>query len=173
MQTLVIGKMTKAVSVLASTALTLLCVFTSTIAEEMPKQFDFTVTFTWATSSNETIKLGEKHTGSSWRAIMVATNNAGGVFMNNMVGNCASFTLRSGETLEALGACSYEDKDGDQLYETFKSTIQGKGSIAFIGGTGKFAGIQCEGEYTTVGWARQGAGGVGKKQGRCTFANKS
>jgi len=170
MHPVVFGKIAEVVAVLATAALISLCVSTPASGEEMPKQFDFTLTFTWATSSNETIKLGEKNTGSSWRATLVATNDAGAVFMNNMVGNCASFTLQGGEALQALGACAYEDKDGDQLYETYKSTTQGKGSLAFIDGTGKFGGIHCEGEYTTVGWARQGAGGVGKKKGSCTFS---
>lgn len=171
MKTLVIQKLLDTMS--SVTIATLISLGTSVAASagDMPKEFDFVVTFTYATKSSEDIKLGEKDAGNSWRADMVAINDAGDVFMNNMAGNCADFGLNIAGAREGLGACLYEDSDGDFLYETYRlHTRPAPTTIAFVGGTGKFAGIECKGEAKIVGWARGGAAGVGKKKGSCKFA---
>lgn len=140
-------------------------------ANELPKQFDFVVTFTYSITSSQDIKLGENDYGNSWQGDMVAINDAGGVFMNNTAGKCADFGLTMGGTREGVGACFYEDSDGDRLYETYRlHTDPEPITIEFVGGTGKYTGIKCKGEAKIIGWGRGGAGGVGKKMGSCNFA---
>lgn len=140
-------------------------------ANELPKQFDFVVTFTYSITSSQDIKLGKNDFGNSWQGDMVAINDAGAVFMNHSAGRCADFGLTMGGTREGIGACFYEDSDGDLLYETYRlHTDPAPITIEFVGGTGKYTGIKCKGEAKIVGWGRGGAGGVGKKTGSCKFA---
>lgn len=150
-----------------SIAIPLLGLSTVVNAADMPKEFDFKVTWTWATTGLKALEVGEKDSFNTHQLTMVATNDAEELFMHNMVGHCNGMMMRIGGTFRQAGACTYEDKDGNQLYETYEADEPGKGKIAFIGGTGPFEGIQCEGEWYTAGFARAGEGGVGKKVGSC------
>jgi hypothetical protein len=50
------------------------------------------------------------------------------------------------------GVCSFTRPDGDQVFMTYKTSgvagKTGKGTITYVGGTGKFVGIQGGGEFT-------------------------
>ncbi len=167
----VIGRLLYKLSCTTVAALMSLGASVAVSANELPKQFEFVVTFTYATTSSEDIKLGEKDSGNSWRGDMVSINDAGAVFMSNMAGKCAEFGLTMGGMREGVGACFYEDSDGDLLYETYRlHTRPAPVTIEFVGGTGKYTGIKCKGEAEIIGWGRGGAAGVGKKTGNCKFA---
>lgn len=92
---------------------------TSAAAQEMPKQFEFSVTY-HAVVTSDMVTLAEKDFAGSFHGKFIATNDSGGVFMHNMFGNCSYAVVRAKGVLEMSGGCTYTDKDGDQLYETFK-----------------------------------------------------
>jgi len=50
------------------------------------------------------------------------------------------------------GLCSFTRPDGDQVFTTYKASgvagKTGKGTLTYVGGTGKFVGIQGSGEFT-------------------------
>lgn len=152
---------------LLATVVTCLGFSVSVNANDMPKEFDFTVTFTWA-STDHTLELGEKNKGTTWQGKFAASNDAGDVFMHNMFGECIGLNLNIASNGENRGACVYTDMDGDKLYETFQRAGD-KREITFIGGTGKFAGIECSGEFKGVGWNADFSQGLGKKIGSCRF----
>lgn len=87
--------------------------------------------------------------------------------MHNMFGQCTGSSLRVGEKHEAMFGCTYEDKDGDNLFETGKATAPRTGQLIFVGGTGKFDGLQCDGNFKTVAVSKDRSKGVGKKTGSC------
>lgn len=139
---------------------------TSAAAQEMPKQFEFSVTY-HAVVTSDMVTLAEKDFAGSFHGKFIATNDSGGVFMHNMFGNCSYAVVRAKGVLEMSGGCTYTDKDGDQLYETFKIPPGGSGEIAFVGGTGKFAGIECAGKFETVARSQDRSMAIGKKNGSC------
>lgn len=138
-------------------------------AQSMPSEFDFSVTYTYV-ARRAAVDLGGANTAVAIDASFVATNDAGGAFMNNMFGQCSYVLLQSGGAPQMLGGCSYEDKDGDRLYETFRMLSGGPGESAFLGGTGKFSGIRCDGKFTSLAASKDRTKGVGKKSGSCKFA---
>ena len=68
-------------------------------AQNMPKQFDFSVSY-HAVVSNSSVALGGKDFVSSFHGHFIATNDAGDVFMNNMFGKCSYVVMRAGGILQ-------------------------------------------------------------------------
>ena len=136
------------------------------MAQEIPKQFDFSVSYS-AVVSSEVAPLGEEDFAAAFIGNFIATNDAGGAFMHNMFGKCAYAVVRADGVLEMSGGCNYADGDGDQLYETFRLPPGGSGELAFIGGTGKFAGIRCTGKFSTQSRSQDRSMIIGKKTGSC------
>lgn len=145
---------------------TLFALASSAVAQEMQKQFDFSVTY-HASVNSDMVALADKDFAGSFHGKFIATNDAGGIFMHNMFGNCSYAVVLAKGVLEMSGGCTYVDKDGDQLYETFKIPPGGGGQLAFIGGTGKFAGIECEGKFETLARSQDRSMAIGKKSGSC------
>ena len=140
-------------------------------AEDMPKEFDFKSTGTWAETYAEAISLGEKDRAAIWQHKNVTINDAGDFFMHNMVAHCIGYRSPGSEST-LTGTCSYEDKDGNQLYETYESKTRGQGTSEVFGGTGPYAGIRCTSDWQASGFAQEAEGGVYLKTGHCIRDSK-
>lgn len=73
------------------------------------------------------------------------------------------------------GLCSYTRPDGDMIFATYKATGRlggagGKGTWSYVGGTGKYVGIQGSGEFERLpGFRSSGKGtfqGMNKSKGQ-------
>lgn len=138
-------------------------------AQSMPKEFDFSVTYTFATRRTA-VDLGAPNVAVAIEGSFVATNDAGGPFMNQMFGQCSYAFIQASDSPEMLGGCSYEDRDGDKLFESFHMLGGRPGETKFFGGTGKFAGIRCEGKFVPVAASKDRSKGIGRKTGSCRFS---
>lgn len=140
------------------------------LAAEMPKEFPFSVTFT----NSGTSKVVQQGTGSARAVdhILIATNDAGKGFLHNVTAYCVGMSYNDqDQPPKGGGACTFTDADGDQLFERYTFTRPGAGEIRFIGGTGKYAGIQCQGEFERIAQPKAVSEGtwqsIGKKKGNC------
>lgn len=65
--------------------------------------------------------------------------------------NCSYSIFSHQELMKAIGFCSFEDKDGDNLFLQYSGTSNTKGewngTNEILGGTGKFQKIQGQGPY--------------------------
>jgi len=90
----------------------------------------------------------------TWEQKGVMLDDSGEGPFHNMSSNCAGVTLWDRGVGKAIGYCIALAPDGDKTL--FEVTEEGnkpgpglkKGKYKYIGGTGKFAGIQGGGEYT-------------------------
>ena len=90
----------------------------------------------------------------SWEQKGVNLDESGGGPFHNSSGNCAGISIYVSGVGSIKGYCVFIAPDGDkylaEVTEENSSLEPGlkKGRYKYIGGTGKFAGIEGEGEYT-------------------------
>ena len=72
----------------------------------------------------------------------ITRNKDGQAFFDEMATTCISHSVEiTGAGAPRLqGSCSYQDRDGDQIFSTF---VLGK--LTYVGGTGKYRGLSGEG----------------------------
>jgi hypothetical protein len=143
---------------------------TRVLAADMPKEFPFTVTYT----NSGTFKVLQQGNASarSFDHTLIATNDAGKGFLHNVTAYCVGMSYHDqDQPPKGGGACTFTDADGDQLFERYTLTKPTGGEIRFIGGTGKYAGIQCQGEWERIAQPKAASEGtwqnIGKKRGNC------
>jgi len=90
----------------------------------------------------------------AWKQKGARLSESGGAEFHNMSTNCSGIVLWEKGVGTTLGYCIGIVPDGDKiLYEVTEANVKPgpgpkKGKIRFLGGTGKFAGMEGEGEYT-------------------------
>jgi hypothetical protein len=100
------------------------------------------------------IPLEENTFVMSWEQKGVNLDESGGGPFHNSSGNCAGISIYVSGVGSIKGYCVFIAPDGDkylaEVTEENSSLEPGlkKGRYKYIGGTGKFAGIEGEGEYT-------------------------
>jgi hypothetical protein len=91
----------------------------------------------------------------TWEQKGVFLSDSGESPFHNMSENCAGVTLWDKGVGSTMGYCIEIATDGDKLlYQVIQENQKPgpgptKGKYKYIGGTGKFAGIEGEGEYTS------------------------
>jgi len=142
-------------------------------AAELPKKFDFSVTYFTNGALAPVVEFGEKQKAIGMDQTIMATNDKKEPFLNNMAAKCASLALFGADQAEGGGYCAFVDADGDKIYEKWTYGDRNAGKIMFSGGTGKFAGLECQGTWERVVSMQPAAPGtfqaVGIKKGACTF----
>lgn len=115
-------------------------------AAELPREGTDLYTTTYVTSSFTNMKVGERSI-TIYDSSGVTRNDAGGPMFNNMGTRCLG--MRDAFDSEPLnrGTCIDIDGDGDQVFSTYEAKGL-KGKHVFVGGTGKYAGITGEADYT-------------------------
>jgi hypothetical protein len=140
-------------------------------AAELPKKFDFSVTYFTNGTLAPVVEFGEKQKAMAMDQTIMATNDKKEPFLNNMAAKCVSLVLFGAEQAEGGGYCAFVDADGDKIYEKWTYGDRNTGKIVFSGGTGKFAGLECQGTWQRVASMKAAAPGtfqaVGSKKGTC------
>ena len=140
------------------------------LADDVPTASgEIDVAFTWSAIDLAAIPAPDGGTTSVLQAHLVLTSNVGGP-IDKLAGSCLLEGLSHGQDWKATGACAFADADGDQLFEAIEETGD-KGKGVLTGGSGKFAGITGEHDYTTTWYASIRSGenqGVGVKKGHWT-----
>ena len=123
---------------------------TPALAGELPKQGNYSTK--WAISGPYTaIEIGEDQSAWSSTFTAVIWNDAGEGILHDMSGNCVGMgSQEPNAPFMDSGYCAYADADGDQIFEYWYETEEGKGTMTMLGGTGKFAGIQASATYEYV-----------------------
>lgn len=142
-------------------------------AAELPKKFDFSATYFTNGTLAPVVEFGAKQKAMGMDQTIMATNDKNEPFLNNMAAKCASIALFGPDQTEGGGYCAFVDADGDNIYEKWTYSDRNSGAIKFSGGTGKFAGLECEGTWKRVVPMKAAAPGtfqgVGIKKGTCMF----
>ena len=113
------------------------------LAQELPKQGTYSTT--WVFSGPYTvIELGDQWAGMAHFALVV-WNDAGEGVLHDMAGDCVGMGLGTAWS----GYCSYEDADGDKIFDHWID-VDEQGTRTLLGGTGKYEGIQGTNEYEFV-----------------------
>lgn len=124
--------------------------FSAANAQSIPAEGKFTITYTSLNAAPvKPIAIGKDQEATVSSSMMTATNDSGGGLLHNLTGRCLmSATIdRVSKTLDQHGYCTYTDADGDQIFEkvAFDKAPLGPVIVAkgeWIGGTGKYAGLQ-------------------------------
>lgn len=114
-------------------------------AEGVPPEGALAVTFTsTATTIPKPMSIGKGKEFTVLNQAMTASNDTGNPVMNNMGGRCQYSRLVDtvAKTFELHGFCTYADNDGDQIFEQFEFLPGSPGRGKYLGGTGKFEGLQ-------------------------------
>jgi hypothetical protein len=134
--------------------------------DAQPNEGEIDASFTWSSVDIATIPTARDGTVSVSEVRLVVTANRPGL-IDRLAGTCLLKGTAHGEAWEATGDCAFADADGDRLFESLTETGN-KGRGLFTGGTGKFAGITGEHDYTTTWYSSLDPGenqGVGVKSG--------
>ena len=135
-------------------------------ADPAPTEGDLDSTFTWTALDLTSQPAPDGGTTSVVQAHLVLTSNKGGP-IDKLAGTCLLKGLSRGQDWSAVGDCALKDADGDLLFESIEETAD-KGKAVLTGGTGKFAGMTGEHDYTTTWFSSIHDGenqGIGTKKG--------
>ena len=114
------------------------------LADDMGTSGSFEVTYAHGGSCKD-IQIGDDNWAWSCKGRISAINADGDGVLHNMSGDCVM--MGAGDKLS--GYCSFVDKDENQIFEQWEGSPD-KGVGRLVGGTGKFADISGELEWT---WA--------------------
>ena len=103
----------------------------------------------------KTLAMGEERLQMSYESSGVVADDSGKGFTHN----AAFYALGSLHAIkgnfEESGMVTLTPTDGDKIYSTYKGSgafgAPVKGSWTYVGGTGKYTGIEGSGEYTRYG----------------------
>ena len=121
----------------------------------LPKQGTFSVSEV-NIGSYKLIEIGPLIVASIYFYKIITTNEEGGGLFHDMIGDGVGMGPISGpESDDFLHYATYEDADGDRIFGCAKGEFigpaSGKGTFAILGGTGKYEGIQGNGEHSFEG----------------------
>ncbi len=140
------------------------------LAQELPKQGTYTTSWTFS-GPYTFIELGEEDFGWISHFTVTRWNTSGGDLYNNISADCIGLGGSRGQNVSS-GYCVFTDDDGDNIYEYWYDTEEGKGVGVTLGGTGKYKGIRGEDNYENVFTADAPAGtfhGIGHDEGSYTI----
>lgn len=122
------------------------------MASDFPKQGKADYTTFFVTTASRTMALGTRNY-TTYELNGVTRNDEGAETFNNLGVRCLGTREVDGDDVHIGGTCTELDKDGDQVFQTYQA--KGKtsgggfaGTHAFVGGTGKYAGITGNADYT-------------------------
>lgn len=99
------------------------------------------------------LAMGQEHVQMTYEFMGGSIGSTPDDFSNNLSFRCiGAFYAVKGEYKDGRAFCVATRPDGDKIFSIYKSTgkLGGgyKGTYTFVGGTGKMAGIQGNGEFT-------------------------
>jgi hypothetical protein len=133
--------------------LTLLLLITAgpVIGEEMAKEGSATGT-TGFTTTYHMLAQGKEYLQANYdaRGVVATENEASPLYMSSV--QCVGAVKSIKGEYNEFGLCTYTRPDGDQIYGSYegtgKSGVGAKGTMTYVGGTGKCEGMTGSGEWT-------------------------
>ena len=116
-------------------------------SQSIAKEGTVNFTNTWLVTSSSKLKVGDRSL-EIYELSGVTRSEDGGDAFNNMGFHCVGADERIGSELRGRGACTYTDKDGDQMMTTYLAERPRQGTATVVAGSGKFAGISGASEWT-------------------------
>ena len=108
----------------------------------------FTITYTNDVPYLRSVTLGEQGVARIAEHILIARNDAEKGFMHNTAALCIVLFVDDQEKArKGDGYCTFRDEDGDEIYEHYDYATASSGRVEVFGGTGKYAGVTCGGEW--------------------------
>jgi len=112
----------------------------------------------------KTVAMGQERIQITYEVLGVIVSDASDCILQNASLRCiGSYHVIKGAYEDDSGFCVCTRPDGDQLFTSYKASGRlgavGKGTVTYVGGTGKFVGIQGDGEFSRFG-ARPAAEGT-------------
>jgi len=103
----------------------------------------------------KTVAMGQERIQVTYEVLGVIISDASDCILQNASLRCiGSYHVIKGTYEDDTGFCVCTRPDGDQLFTTYKARgargAVGKGTVAYVGGTGKFIGIQGSGEFSRI-----------------------
>jgi len=104
----------------------------------------------------KTVAMGQERIQITYEVLGVIVSDASDCILQNASLRCiGSYHVIKGAYEDDSGFCVCTRPDGDQLFTSYKASGRlggvGKGTVTYVGGTGKFTGIQGSGEFTRIG----------------------
>ncbi len=112
------------------------------------------------------IPMGKERVQMNYEVFGLVADSAPGSPFHNATYHClGALHAVKGLYDNDFGFCSYTRPDGDMVYLTYEATGKlggqaGKGTVTIVGGTGKCAGIQGNGEFDRLPGFRPAAKGT-------------
>ncbi len=103
----------------------------------------------------KTVAMGQERIQITYEVLGVIVSDASDCILQNASLRCiGSYHVIKGAYEDDSGFCVCTRPDGDQLFTSYKASGRlgavGKGTVMYVGGTGKFAGIQGSGEFSRI-----------------------
>ena len=134
--------------------LTLLLLATAgpVVAEEMAREGSTSGRAYW-TGTFDALPMGKELVQMNYEGYSVVVSDTGKGLLHNATAHVVGgMLINKGVYENDTGLINYTRPDGDQIFMTYKCAGMagktGKGTFTYVGGTGKFAGIQGSGEFT-------------------------
>jgi len=104
----------------------------------------------------KTVAMGQERIQITYEVLGLIVSDASDCILQNASLRCiGSYHVIKGAYEDDSGFCVCTRPDGDQLFTSYKASGRlgavGKGTVTYVGGTGKFIGIQGSGEFTRIG----------------------
>lgn len=129
-----------------------LLLINTAIAADLPREGDDAYTTDYVVISAKPMKLSDR-TVSLVEFSGISRNDKGTGMFHRMGVRCMGLHESGSPKAVSRGACTDTDSDGDQIFSTYESrVVDGKsaGTHAFVGGTGKYAGMSGNATYSVV-----------------------
>ena len=144
------------------------------IGAEMAKEGSSTG-LTYYTSTFQLLAQGKENFVANYDARGVSGSDDDTSPFYHASGQCVGTQRGIKGEFKELGLCTYTRPDGDQIYMSYEASgkvgAPAKGTLTFIGGTGKFTGMTGNGEFTRTS-LKGPAKGIGASYNKSTFSWK-
>jgi hypothetical protein len=119
------------------------------LAGEMPREGTDSFTNTWLITTSNIMKVGDRTLGTY--EVSGVHQNVQGDATTDMGMRCLGIYDDAGKArAQEHGACTFTDNDGDKIMATYERKTAEGGIETLVSGTGKFAGISGNGEWTVL-----------------------
>jgi hypothetical protein len=103
----------------------------------------------------KTVAMGQERIQVTYEVLGVIVSDASDCILQNASLRCiGSYNVIKGAYEDDNGFCVCTRPDGDQIFTSYKASGRlgavGKGMVTYVGGTGKFIGIQGNGEFSRI-----------------------
>ncbi len=129
-------------------------------------------------ATSKSLPLGPDRIYATWESFGVVLSDTGQGLFHNVTIRCIGAYLGGKESWDGEGYCTYTMRDGEKVFVSVKHGGKvgmppppAKGTTKFIGGTGKYSGIQGGAEFVQI-MLRPSAEGIGQSYNKAKITYK-